>query len=336
MTEGDNVMATDEAIETILRSASRRATPAGMETQRVRETLRAEWRAVTGRRRRRGMLVSLAAAAMLLVAVGMTARLLSVPSALPVPVGSIDKSTGSIYLLGDEAELRETSSLSELLAGQALLTGHDSGVSIAWRGGGSVRIDEDTRIEIVSPAEILLRSGRVYVDTTPLTLQAGITQSSMADFAVRTDHGVVRHVGTQFMTGVDARGLTVSVREGRVTVAGAYHDAQATAGQRLTFAGRNRPTVTSISTHGDDWLWVARMTPAIDVESLSAYEFITWVGRESGLGIRFASDEIERRARDTRLHGGYDGEPRQALRALLQTTDLVSQIEDGWIVISGR
>jgi len=130
MTKGNNAMATDEAIETVLRSASRRATPTATDTQRVREALRAEWRAVTDRRRRRGVLVSLAAAAMLVVAVGITARLLSVPSALPVPVGSIDKSTGSIYLLGDEAELRETSRLAELLAGQTLVTGHDSGVNI--------------------------------------------------------------------------------------------------------------------------------------------------------------------------------------------------------------
>ncbi len=330
------MLATDDALEALLRNAPPRPMPADEDTAAVRDAVAAEWRAVTGRRRKRRRLISLAAAATVLLAVGVTVSLLRVPSALPVQVATIDKTIGSIYLLGEQSQLQEMRDLAELTAGQVIVTGHDSGAGITWINGGSLRVDEDTRVEFVSPEEILLRSGRVYFDSQPSSLQAGNTQSSVTGFAIRTEHGVVRHVGTQYMTGVDGGAMIISVREGQVEVEGAYHDTRAKAGERLTLAGSNRPTITNISSHGDDWRWVEQMAPAVSVDERSAYEFINWVARESGLEVRFMTDAVEQRAHITMMAGSVDREPQVALRILLQTTTLDSNIENGWIVISER
>ena len=336
MTDGNETLGTDEAIEALLRKAPTRPAPSGEDIASVRDAVRGEWRAISGRRRTRRRLVSLAAAATVILTVGFTVNLLRVPSALPVPVATIDKPIGSIYLLGEQSELRETQDLAELTAGQTLVTGPDSGVGIAWNNGGSLRVDENTRVEFVSPDEIALHSGRVYFDSQSTSLQAGITQSSITSLAIRTDRGVVEHVGTQYMTGINGGALTISVREGQVRIESTHQQATAVAGQQVTVVGNNQPTYTNISRHGDNWRWVEQMAPEIDIDQRSAYEFISWAGRESGLEIRFASDAVERGAHDTKMTGTVNLEPQLALHTLLQTTDLDAHIQDGWIVINER
>lgn len=336
MTDGNKTLGTDEAIEALLRKAQPRPAPSEEDMASIRDAVRSEWRAVSGKRRTRRRLVSLAAAATVILAIGMTVNLLRIPSAVPVPVATIDKTVGSIYLLGEQSELRQTQDLAELTAGQTLVTAPGSGAGIAWHNGGSLRIDEDTRVEFVAPDEIVLRSGRVYFDSQPAALHAGITQSSIANFTIRTNQGIVRHVGTQYMTGIDGGALTISVREGEVRIENARQQASAVAGQQMTVVGRNRPTYTNISRHGEAWRWAEQMAPVVDIDQRSAYEFINWAGRESGLEIRFVSDAVERRAHDTLMTGSVDFEPQVALYTLLQTTDLDARIEDGWIVVDDR
>ena len=337
MTDGDRTPGTDEAIEALLRKAPPRPAPAEEAMADVRDAVRAEWRAISGRRRMRRRLVSFAAAATVILAIGFTVNLLRIPSALPVPVATIEKSSGSIHLVGEQSVLHETRDLAELTTGQTLLTGPDSAAAITWNNGGSLRIDENTRVEFLSPDEIALRSGRVYFDSQPSTLQAGITQSSVASFAIRTEQGVVKHIGTQYMTGINGGAVTISVREGQVHIENDYQQATAAAGQQMTVVGNNRPTYANISRHGDNWLWVERMAPEVNFDGRTAHEFIAWAGRESGLEVRFASDAVEQIAHEAKMQiGTVDREPQDALRTLLQTTDLGAHIEDGWILIDKR
>ena len=147
MAKHDNSFDSDAAIEEILSHAPRRPVPSAEVSASVRESVRAEWRDVTGRRRLRGRLVALAAAASLLLAVAFALISLPIPSALPVQVATIDRSAGTIYLVGRGSELEETTNLDILTAGQTLKTGPQSGVSLDWQSGGDLRIDADTRVE---------------------------------------------------------------------------------------------------------------------------------------------------------------------------------------------
>lgn len=337
MTDGNDSPRTDEAVEALLRKAPLRPMPSDEDTTSVRNAVRVEWNDITGRRRVRRRLVTLAAAATVLLAVGTAVTLLRVPSAIPVTVATIDKTIGSIYLLGEQPDLYEAQYFAELTAGQTLVTGHDSVAGIAWLRGGSLRIDEDSRVEFLSPDEILLRSGRIYVDSQPSSSQAGITQGSLTDFVIRTEYAIVNHLGTQYMAGISGDALTISVREGRVEVEGTYHDAVANAGQQLTLAGSNRPTITNIRAYGDDWQWAEKAAPAVSFDGRSAYEFIAWVARESGFEVHFTDAAVERHAHDTKMNvGTVRHEPQAALRLLLQTADLDSKIENGRIVIRKR
>ena len=336
MIDRNDTTASDSKIEEILRNAPPRPTPSDEDVLVVRKVVEAEWRAVSGRRRTRKRLVSFAAAASIVLAVAVGVALLRVPSALPVQVAAIDRSAGSIYLVGEQSQLQEMTDLAELHVGQILGTGSDSRVSLAWLSGGSLRIDEGSRVELTSPTEIFLRQGRVYFDTLPVLQRGRDSDEAIANFAIRTEYGLVQHLGTQYMTGISKGGITVSVREGEVRVAGNFFDAKARAGQQVTLEDTNEPSYSSISRHGEHWRWVEKMAPAVDVDERSAYEFIRWVARETGLEVRFASESAERMALETGMVGTVDREPRVALRALLKTTTLESSIENGRIIISER
>lgn len=337
MTNREETLKSDDAIERILRSAPRRPTPSAADIARARGAVRDEWIALCGRRRMRRRILSLAMAASIIAAVAAGLFMLRVPSALPERVATIQRSTGQIYLPDEQSVLHQLSDPVDFSTGQSVVTGEDAAVALDWLGGGSLRIDENSRVEFISSGEIFLRDGRVYFDSQPSTLQARIETRVTADFAVRTVEGVIRHAGTQYMTGVAATGVTVSVREGQVHVAGTTINATATAGQQVRLREGAPPSYTNVGTHGALWRWAEKIAPEVIVDQRSVHEFIGWVARESGLDVRFASDAAEQLAQTTQMTGSSGSlEPRAALQVLLQTTTLKAAIEDGSILVTER
>ena len=90
-----------------------------------------------------------------------------------VQVGTIEKSVGPVYVLGEQSELRETGDLSNVVAGQTIVTGDGAGLALAWGRGGSIRVDEHTRVQFTDDQAIFLESGRVYFDSQSSTVVAG-------------------------------------------------------------------------------------------------------------------------------------------------------------------
>ena len=221
--------------------------------------------------------------------------------------------------------------LTVITAGEVIETGDDAGIGLAWGNGGSLRVDQNTRVEFTSADSVYLRSGRIYFDSQGETV-AAITGSGLE---ITTDHGSVKHVGTQYMTAVSARDLTVSVREGEVEVDGQYVDAEvAVAGEQLTVAGGARPSVLNITGYGEAWAWIETTAPAVDVDGQSVDQFLTWIGRETGLEVVYESPVAEQMARDGILKGNVDMDPRDELRFRMSGEDLNYRIDGGTIYVS--
>lgn len=337
MTKRDELLADDEAIESILRSAPPRPMPPAADVAQARSAVHDEWRALYGRRRKRRNLLSLAAAAAIVCALAAGLYLLRVPSAIPERVATVERSAGALYLLGEQSELHEAPELAELMTGQTLVTGQDAGLALSWLGGGSLRIDRDSRIEFLSAGEVFLHDGRLYFDSQPAAPQTRAANPAGADFAIHTDAGLIRHVGTQYMASVTASGVTVNVREGQVRILADTFDATAVAGQQVRVQGNARPAYANVRTHGELWHWAEKFAPAIDVDRQTAHQFISWAARESGLDVRFANGAVEELAHSTGMTGDTGGlEPRVALQVLLQTTTLKAAVVDDSILVTAR
>jgi ferric-dicitrate binding protein FerR (iron transport regulator) len=323
-----------DGLEDLLRHASPRPAPAPEAVAAAREALRDEWREVAGKRRMRRRVPQYAIAATVLAGMFAVFNVLRMPVVAPVQVATIEKSFGSVYLLGEQAELRETTDLSSVLSGQTIVTGDDAGLALAWGNGGSLRIDGSTRIRFSADEDVFLESGRIYFDSQYSTLIAGIdTGSSDPAFRIRTDLGDVSHMGTQYMTEVERESLVVSVREGEVAIAGKYHDHTVSSGQQVTLAGQQQPSILNIASAGAMWSWVNQTTPIADVDGKTLHEFLVWVCREMGLDLEFEG-QAETVARGAILKGRIDTAPADALRLRLATTDLRSRIDGGTIYIS--
>ena len=323
---------TDEALEELLKHASPRPMPSRSDEAAVRQALRAEWQTVSGRRRSRRRIVGFAMAATVLIGIFSVFSLIRLPVVDAVQVATIEKSFGAVYLLVESSELRETRALSGVLSGQTIVTGDEAGIALAWGLGGSLRLDANTRVTFRDDESVYLESGRVYFDSAPSGLIAGITSGGTKEFVVITDYGEVSHIGTQFMARVGDRSLSVSVREGQVAVDGHYHDYVASPGEQVTLTGRQQPAVLSISGFAKDWSWVSRTSPPADVDGKSIYEFLQWVHRETGLEPRFEG-QTEQVARIELLKGTVNAEPLEALPQWMATTALGYEINEGEGVI---
>ena len=304
-----------DAVEAVLSHAQPRLAPPAEHAQRVRDAVYAEWAGTAARRasRRRILQFAVAASALLAVAVGF--NLYRHSGVTPVEIAVISKSHGSVYLLGERSELQALPSIETVLAGQTMVTGSDAGIGLEWRGGGSLRVDADTTVEFLSADSIHLRQGRVYFDSR--------AEHGAADLTISTAHGDLTHVGTQYMAAVDTLTLVVSVREGAVTISRRGGDDRAAAGQRLEFVGDARPRVSNISRTASQWAWIEATAPTLDFSGKSTYEFLQWVGRETGYSVEFESLGAEQLARDGRLVGTIPGlDPRAELEVRMLGEDL--------------
>jgi len=320
----------DDRLEALLRRAEPRPKPSQTDAAQVREVVRAEWQQVVKRRGTRQQVTRFAIAASVVLAAFLVFNTFRSSDPVDVRIADIEQSFGSIFLLGDRSELRETNHLPEIRSGQTIVTGAGSGMGLELVGGSSVRVDERTRIEFVRETELFLHSGRVYVDSRP----SGAIGYTNDRLEIRTPHGVVRHVGTQFIAAVVDAGLSVSVREGSVGIEGRYHDATVQTGQQVKLLGRQRPTVLNVAPFGEHWSWTEAMAPGRDFDGRRVLELLEWVSRETGLQLRFESAGAEELARKELLKGEIDAPPTNALRLWMMSVDLDWRIDDGVIYVS--
>ncbi len=310
----------ERALEELLGKAEPRPLPPQHDEELVRQAVRAEWVQVTKRKIRVRRITQFALAASVLLAVFASLFALRGPvDGIELQqVASIEKQFGDITLLSN---------------GQAVETGEDSGLTLAWNHGGSLRFDQNTYVKFESGSEIYLQSGRIYFDSMPSGIPTVITDPGKAKLTIRTDAGTVRHYGTQFITQTDGNELSVLVREGRVSIEGTRVNETASVGQKLTVTRNGETTVQTIEVSGGDWQWIEKTSPSFTLNNRPIIEFLTWVSRETGQPLRFASGNVEEIVRTKELRGVADKEPSHALEFYMPIIGLAWDIEDGVIVI---
>ena len=324
-----------ETLEELLRHAEPRPVPPAEAEAIARAEVRDAWLATVNRRKRQRRAVYYAMAATVVLGAFAAFNLFRVPVPVASQVASIDRSVGPVYVLGERAELHETGALSAIMSGQTVVTGAGAGLAVAWGDGGSLRLDERTRVEFTDVESIFLQEGRVYFDSRGATLAARDEGDDSPIMQLRTALGEVTHIGTQYMARVDDDGLVVSVREGEVVIEGDYYDHKAHSGQQVTLRGRERPSVLGIPSAGGDWTWIEETTPVVDVDGRNLLEFLAWVSRELGLQLEFVGD-AEAVARDAILRGSIESRPADALRLRLASAALDWHIDEGVIYVGAE
>ena len=321
----------DEAFAELLGKVPPRSAPPAADEALIREAVHAEWQLVSGRHVRRRHITSFALAASVLLAVFATMNLLRDPVSdfRTQQMATIEKQYGDISV---NARIAGDVEMAVIEGDAVVETGSESGLALGWHDGGSLRIDENTMVVFEAVNQIYLAYGRVYFDSRegPLSLQPA--KIGAVKLSIRTDHGVVRHLGTQYMTQVGADELVISVREGVVSIDG-HVTARASAGQQFAISGSGELSISE--TNGiNDWEWVEDATPAVNLNGRFVAEVLEWVSRESGRSISYASEGAERLANQAQLRGDMELPPTRALEIFMMTVDLNARIEGEVIVVS--
>ena len=323
----------DEAFAELLGKAPPRPSPPASDEALIREAVHAEWQQVAGGHVRRRNIKTFALAASVLLAVFATLNSLREPvvDISDLQMATIEKQFGEIRVNSLPAG---SAQMAAIEGGDLLETGADAGLALGWHDGGSLRIDENTIVDFEAENQIYLQRGRIYFDSEEGPLSSRPASTDAVELLIRTDHGVMRHLGTQYMTSVAADELVVSVRDGVVSIVGAV-TATAPAGKQYAITGAGELSIDD--TNGvDDWEWVEKSTPVVSLNGSTVLRALAWVSQESGRKIVYV-DDAELVASEAELRGLPDPmtlEPTRAMEVFMSLVDLNARKEGDVIVVS--
>ncbi len=329
MTDGrsrnsDPVSSEDE----LLTSAFRTPALSQDALERVRAAVEDEWRTTTtvgtavGKQRTapssRLRWFALAAAAVV-AAVGVTSWVARPPAQTAAPLGLVSRTDeGALSVLSAHVPRRNLTQGGELRGGDRVTAQGPALVALAR--GGTLRISAKSELAVISPSQISLERGLIYLDI-PSGTGAG------SPLRIITNAGAIEHVGTEFEVLSDDEAVRVRVREGRIRFVGRTDTVMADAGTELLAAPGKSIVQRPIDTYGRDWLWTAALAPDYEIEGSSLIRFLRWVSRELGRPLNFADANARQIADRTILHGSVRHQaPIDAMSNVLATTSLTYEI----------
>ena len=319
----------EDALEELLIFAGRREVVEPDRAERVERQVFNHWqenlrRQRQAERRRRTIKFGgfLALAASLVLTINIVLRFQEIPT-----VATLVAVVGNIEVGFDDQPMMEIATGSELRAGSILETSADAGASLLLTSGHSLRVAAASRVRFQTDT-ITLDEGSVYIDS-------GRTGEA-SRLVVRTSFGTAREFGTQYLVSVLDDSFEISVREGSVNVERNNGTTlTATAGEALHLDREGSARRETILNYGDRWEWASRLGQPMQLEGRSLSEFFTWLSRENGWEVNYATASLERSARRVELHGsiaGLDGE--QALASVVATAGWQFTLSNGVVAVS--
>ncbi len=329
----------DEAtVARLMRLAGHRPAVPARDAEIVRQAARAEWlRAVKAQRRRAFFLRGgglLAAAALVLLALNTDLAHLFRPGA-GKPVATVAMMTGAVSATAAEARPAPVALGATLLPDTTVQTAAAgagdvlSRVGFKLAGGASIRRDADTSVRIVSGSVLELERGALYADSDPTPPAGG------RSLEIRTEFGVARDVGTQFVVRLGAPGsnlaVQVQVREGEVSLdRDDGKPLEVSAGQQLSVLPGGSVDFDDLPSFGGSWGWVLDVLPPYEADGRKLHEVLEWAAREAGWQLSYADSTVARIAAVTDVSGKTAGLTLEEIVGLcVPGSGLSSRLEDG-------
>jgi ferric-dicitrate binding protein FerR (iron transport regulator) len=271
-------------------------------TARVYRAVHEAWRdtAAGTRNRKRGL--AIAAAAVLVVAVGaiwLTFGNRTGPREAPQAAASI---ASTLFVTSEVVFERDRQArpgrVGEALAPGTRIATYGGRAAIVLENGVELRFDSNTAVTLDTARSLSLTRGAIYLDSSHRT-------GPPDPVAIVVRGSVIRDIGTRYEVRLSDEELRVRVRDGRVEVSNALGMREADRGGQL------RVTSSAIvsgraSTSGADWDWIVRAVPPPKLEGRPLPEFLAWAEREGGRSIRFADPALERANRTTIVYGAIE------------------------------
>lgn len=226
MNERNEIPPEDAEIAELLSHAGARVEPPIEIMREVHAAVHAQWRQVVqARQRRRRIFAWGAAAAVGVLAVGVTVTLQR-SDIQQQPIATLQRTDGEIFVAADGTHWNRLHDGQHIAVGDSVRS--EARAALRFDNGIALRIDRGTVLQVKTADRLALNVGAVYVDSPPAR------NANM--LVIDTHAGSVRHVGTQYLVRTRPDGIDVSVREGRVLIEHTTDSSTAAAGERLAMS----------------------------------------------------------------------------------------------------
>jgi len=317
----------DDERETAALLGQLKAEPSAAARERAFAKLSQEFHAAPARAFSSTRRWAVAAAVVVVVAGGMTWQALQ-PTAAVARLEALDGSLvahGAHWFSGDTRP-RAGAVLS---AGDSLTVSNDSGALLRLSPDLTVRLAAGTHVQLGSPEEIELSVGEAFVDATP---------GAREPLRLVTPHGVVTHLGTQYLVRSELNEIEVSVREGSAQLKSGQATTVAAAGEWMLHRDRDGGVHTGKLPPDDARFdWIAALPTGFKLDGATLGQFLTWFHRETGLAPIYAEGLDGGHLGEVQLKGSIeDLEPLEALSLVLATADLAWHRDGEKVIIERR
>lgn len=205
---------------------------------------------------------------------------------------------------------------ARLAPGDRVVTSGSAVVGLRLGTRLALRLAPGSRLRLDAGDAATLEAGTVYVDSDP--------RLGRAPLEIRTPHGVVSHLGTQYTVGLAGDGLEVAVREGEVLLVRGAARERATGGELLRVDSGGALVREQLRPDDERWAWLARAPSPVAIDGRPLAEFLSWYARETGVAPRFADPAAGARLAGVTLYGEVAGlAPDAALDVVAASTGLV-------------
>ena len=289
----------DDDIGRLIRYAGARDSAGAERMAKARGRVLVHWQGVVaghGHRRRRHRVRRFGLAASVFLAVA-TITLGWLQFGAPPVLGliTVNRVIGEVRVNGERIEVGD-----RLIENDILETSLDSRIALALEDGQSVRLDDNSRVRVMTAGRFELASGALYVDSGLDDLASPVR--------IETEFGVATDIGTQFLVSVKHAGLQIGVREGLVQLqqsGGKLLDVDS--GELLQVSSAGLESVSPIRGNDPLWQWVSAISTNFELEGATLEQYLNWYARESGLVLQWENERSRENARRIRLSGSIVG-----------------------------
>ncbi len=245
------------------------------------------------------------------------------------PVAALEAIVGEVEIEeknGFFQTLAKTNIGNEINPGSWIQTNDNALASLRLSSGHSLRIDSNSRLRVDEAHNIFLKHGGIYLASA---------DPRSRNVEVHTAFGIARDIGTQFEVRATDNHLQVSVRRGLVEVDRDKIKTQVPIGRALRVHEDGSTEVYTLRADAKEWAWIMKVAPPFDIEGQTVAQFLEWIGKETGLSIRFIDAQTEKIAASTVLHGGFEGlSPAEAPELVMPATGLSYEIVQGTMIVT--
>jgi ferric-dicitrate binding protein FerR (iron transport regulator) len=320
------------SLDKVLEHAERRQPAPEIIRARAFSRLHDHWRKTTRRQRVLRVAGPWAMAAGVLLSIAFVLNLGDIgPQVAPISVASVNRVTGETAIqLTTSAGQTAIQPNIELSTLAELVTGDDSRIALTWNEGGTLRLDTNTSVALVSPTEIRLNRGAIYYDSYDYESQSNARADAIT---ITTPFGEISHVGTQFSVRMQENSLLLRVREGTAKVTGDFETSLISEEREGLFDSQGKTLEQHVNPYGESWRWAEEIAPLYSASGKSPKEVLAWIGRETGRKLVYASPESLALAQSQKISGLENVSPEQALTAIPYATQLAYTESAGSIEI---